>query len=871
VLGRSGAGEEGKRPRLPLRARLRTRGTGGTGPVERLVLRTPTTFRRRLIAGAVIGVAVLATVSALVIWRQYRDNQHRAVNDLDARVVLVGAVVNSYVSGGISTLDSIAAAPSVVQSQPALMDAYFKRLAASPGEIFDGGIGWVDPAGQVTASSSGASVNVADREYFQRVMKTGSPYVSSGLIGKHLKQQLVVVAVPTRNAAGRLTGVLTGGIELKSLGQSEQTRDLGFEGLTIVDRDGKLILGHLSPVADPTLLTRVRHAGTGVLRNSPGLEGGSHHIVAFTTATVPGWTIAIDRPASSVYAAARRSLILELASIGAAVIAVLVLLALVAKRSRREIEARGGHAQTWSRLTRSLGAAARPAEVADAVLEAVEDVFPDAIAVVVVDSETGEEVRAASSLPGWRRVPGDSDRLRTIAALATEGPGTRSLERERSLRDVYLTFRRKLKALHAFPIVGPGDSPIGGIAILTERTSLDATEWELLAVFVSQAAQALTRARVSEHDHELAVRLQRSLLPADLPSVPGLGLAGAYLAGGTGVEVGGDWYDAVIRPDGILQLCVGDVSGRGVAAATIMGRQRGTFRAYAYDCVSPAEIFRRMLRHVGGDEMITATCVTIDPLAGRIGYSCAGHPPPLLLDRSTGEIARLEDASAPPLGVAEPDEIVEKWQPLPEQALLALYTDGLVERRGEDIDAGIDALGETMSADPELTADGVVAAVAEAIGAPSDDVALLLGSIEPSYAFSIELPARPDILATLRRRMRSWLARVDFDDESVGEILLAVGEAVNNSIEHAYGTNGNGVTAGTVFLTAAADDEKLHLEVTDRGCWLVAEPRDERGRGFHLMNGLVDRVEVDAGAAGTKIVLERRRRLTLDTAPAPHV
>ena len=230
------------------------------------------------------------------------------------------------------------------------------------------------------------------------------------------------------NAAGRLTGVLTGAIELKTLGESRQTRDLGFGGLTIVDRDGKLILGDLSPVVNSALLARIRHTGTGAFTNSPGLRGGSHHIVAFTTAAIPGWTIAIDRPASSVYAAARRSLIFELASIGAAVLAVLAILALVAKRSRREIEARGGQAQTWTRLTRRLAGAARPSDVADALLEAAESVFVDAVVVVVVDSETGEEVRAASNLPGWRRVPGDSERLRTMAALAVDGPGTRSLE-----------------------------------------------------------------------------------------------------------------------------------------------------------------------------------------------------------------------------------------------------------------------------------------------------------------------------------------------------------------------------------------------------------------------------------------------------------
>ena len=162
-----------------------------------------------------------------------------------------------------------------------------------------------------------------------------------------------------------------------------------------------------------------------------------------------------------------------------------------------------------------------------------------------------------------------------------------------------------------------------------------------------------------------------------------------YLAGGDGIAVGGDWYDALLRPDGILQLCVGDVSGRGVGAATVMGRMRGTFRAYAYDLVSPAEILRRMLRHVNEDEMITAVCVSIDPLEGVL----------VVLERRSsaaaaarfgdaGRVMRLERAGAPPLGVAEPADLIEEEIRLPDRALLAMYTDGLVERRGESIDDG---------------------------------------------------------------------------------------------------------------------------------------------------------------------------------------
>ena len=289
--------------------------------------------------------------------------------------------------------------------------------------------------------------------------------------------------------------------------------------------------------------------------------------------------------------------------------------------------------------------------------------FPDAVVVVTLDSEGGQETRATSRLPGWRRVAGDSVWLRSIAALTTEGPVTRSLERDRTLRDLYLAFGRRLKSLHAYPVSSRAGAPVGGIALLTERPRLAKSEWELLGAFGAQAGQSLERARAFEHEHELAVRLQQSLLPADLPAAPGLSLAGVYLAGGDGIAVGGDWYDALLRPDGILQLCVGDVSGRGVGAATVMGRMRGTFRAYAYDLVSPAEILRRMLRHVNEDEMITAVCVSIDPLEG-----CA-----LVLERrsSAAAPARLRrgprhaarGAGAPPLGVAEPADLIERGFP----------------------------------------------------------------------------------------------------------------------------------------------------------------------------------------------------------------
>ncbi len=589
----------------------------------------------------------------------------------------------------------------MIAGKPASMRQYFRRVEASKSGFFTSSLGWSDLRGAVRASSVAAAspLDVSDRLYFRRVLATHEPYVSAGLLSRRTKQPTVVIAVPTFDAHGRLSGVLSGGIQLNTVGQSQQSVALGFQGLTILDRNGQLLLAGLAHPANAKLVRRIQRAGTGDFEGTEGLQGGSHHVVAFATARLPAWTIAIDRSESALYAAPRRSLILAFASLGGAVLLILFILSLLVRRSGRAIEAQGEQVQAWSRLTRTLSDAATPSEVANTLIDSLQAGFPDAVVVVDVESESGDEVRASSRLPGWRRVAGDAPRLRKVAALTTDTPRTRSLEREKPLRELYLAYGRRLKAVHSVPILDQEGASTGSISLMTARGRLEPSEWELLGAVVDQASRALARARVFEHEHDLAVRLQRSLLPDRLPRVAGIELAGEYLAGGTGIEVGGDWYDAVYRPDGILHLCVGDVSGRGVGAATVMGRQRNIFRAHAYDLVSPAEILRRMLRHVNDDEMITAACVSIDPLAGEIAYSCAGHPPPLLFDGESGVVTRLDGASAPPLGVAEASDIIETSIRLPEPARLVMYTDGLVERRSESIERGIEALGEVLAGD----------------------------------------------------------------------------------------------------------------------------------------------------------------------------
>ena len=290
------------------------------------------------------------------------------------------------------------------------MSAYLKRVAASGGTIFTGGIGWVDRSGHVLASSSGGpAVDVSDRVYFKRVTATGKPYISAGLVGRKLREPIVVIAVPTRDAAGRPTGMLTGRDPADDARARKADAASGHQRPD--DRRSRRAASALGPGA--RLEPGAAHADPArwARGTSPMLRASRADSITSSSSrprSVPGWTIAIDRPASSVYASARRSLTLEAVSLGAALLAVLLILGLLVKRSRREIETRGEQAQSWSKYTRTLALASTPADIADVVLESVQEVFPDAVVVVTLDSEGGQETRATSRLPGWRRVAGDS-------------------------------------------------------------------------------------------------------------------------------------------------------------------------------------------------------------------------------------------------------------------------------------------------------------------------------------------------------------------------------------------------------------------------------------------------------------------------------
>ncbi|EHR63072.1 PP2C family protein-serine/threonine phosphatase [Saccharomonospora cyanea] len=233
------------------------------------------------------------------------------------------------------------------------------------------------------------------------------------------------------------------------------------------------------------------------------------------------------------------------------------------------------------------------------------------------------------------------------------------------------------------------------------RNAAEFTEDDLtLAMGIAnRVAVGLRNANEYEREHELAERLQRAMLPT-LASLRDLGLVARYRSATSGVHVGGDWYDAVTRPDGTVVLTVGDVTGHGVDAAVVMGKLQNALRAYALEGHGPAASLRLvhdLLRGLDTPLYATAVVAELEPETGLLRWTSAGHPPPLLQERG-GEVSFLEAEHAPMLGIHIPPglEFPQHERELPPGSSVALFTDGLIERRTSDLDAGMARLVEAF-------------------------------------------------------------------------------------------------------------------------------------------------------------------------------
>jgi serine phosphatase RsbU (regulator of sigma subunit) len=248
---------------------------------------------------------------------------------------------------------------------------------------------------------------------------------------------------------------------------------------------------------------------------------------------------------------------------------------------------------------------------------------------------------------------------------------------------------------------------------------------EVLGVVADRVAGAVQTRQLAV-ERAAADVLERSLLPPKLPTCPGVEFAARYVTG-EGRAVGGDWYDAFTLPSGTLWVVIGDVAGHGLIAAVVMGRVRSALRAYALEDYPPDEVLRlvdRKVRHFEVGTLVTVACAAAAPPYARFEVAAAGHPPPVLA--LPGRRARLVDIDVlPPLGVGSALRHTPTTVSLAAGGVLVFYTDGLVERRGEDLDIGLARLCDTVTSErPEIVCRTVMH---EMIGShkPGDDVAML--------------------------------------------------------------------------------------------------------------------------------------------------
>lgn len=278
---------------------------------------------------------------------------------------------------------------------------------------------------------------------------------------------------------------------------------------------------------------------------------------------------------------------------------------------------------------------------------------------------------------------------------------------------------------------------VAGVLVLVHPgvRSFYPDERGLLTTVGALAGRALVRARRYDAEHDAAVVLQRALLPDDLAAHAAVSVAVRYLPA-RGLAVGGDFYDVFDLPGGRLALVVGDVVGRGVRAAAAMGQLRSALRALSAAVSEPAALLAAFERHTA--TIPDAACATmvyavLDPEAGTLDYVRVGHPPPVLVS-ADGTARLLDGAGSPPLGVTGGRPISPAREAVGPGDSIVLFTDGVVERRGEPVTAGLERLrraaARAAGLSPEACCDRLVAEVLGGTG-HGDDAAVLAVRLEP--------------------------------------------------------------------------------------------------------------------------------------------
>ncbi|SCL35067.1 PAS domain S-box-containing protein [Micromonospora nigra] len=498
-------------------------------------------------------------------------------------------------------------------------------------------------------------------------------------------------------------------------------------------------------------------------------------------------------------------------------------------------EVRAGARQaTLATLTARLAGATDLAEVLEVGLSELRDLLGGARGVAVCADAAGVPLMVTGGLEASRAVRS------AIDSLPADGE-------PRPVRDDV----GRWTAVGARLEAGGGT---GGIWLELDRPrSEPVVDLPLVRQLCAALGQALVRARAYETQRAVALAMQRAMLgPTDLPA----GFAVRYEPAVRPLEVGGDWYDVVSLPGDMVGVVVGDCVGRGLPAATVMGQLRSACRALLLQAKGPAEVLTALddfARLIPGGACTTVFCAIIDRGLGLVRYSSAGHPPGILV-HPDGSSELLDRAGSVPLASVAVRGRPEGAGQLHPGSTLLLYTDGLVERRRELIDAGISRAVAALTEGRVLPEGTLVDRIVRDLlpGVRNDDVAVLVYRHREPAVFTAALTADPAQLAPTRRALRDWLTGLGISEADTEAVLIAAGEACANAIEHGY----RFTPGATVTVRGRLRADRLEVVVSDTGGWRESDDSDgDRGRGRLIMARLMDEATVAGSTDGTTVRL----------------
>ena len=390
----------------------------------------------------------------------------------------------------------------------------------------------------------------------------------------------------------------------------------------------------------------------------------------------------------------------------------------------------------------------------------------------------------------------------------------------------------------------------------------DAHDLRFLQTFAARAALAYENTRSQERERTIAATLQRALLPAALPSLPGLRFSATYAPAAQESLVGGDWYDAFAVHGRHVVVTIGDVVGHGLAAATVMASLRQAVRGFAMGTRDPGSMLTSLNRLLIADNpgrLATAFVAVVDVQTLEVVVASAGHhsAKAIRADGTHGDLS----ANGLILGVDDSARYAARRYELEPEDFVALFTDGYVENE-RDWNSGEARLMRALS-EARTAADPATAVHLALFGAnpPRDDAALVAFSAEPTLpALNVEVKASPESAAPARMALRRYLAAMPLTEERRFELLVAAGEAVVNAIEHAYAAGSKGM----VQIAGWLQDDKVIVDIEDQGGGWDVESVDrvQRGYGIPLMHALSDAVDIARSAAGTRVRLSAKIGIT---------